>query len=68
MNSLDFIALPDSPNIHSVPEWIADLPNLLAITFFGGDQDLEVGPRVRQRMLPKKEGGNGLHVLWKDGD
>jgi len=68
MNSLDFIALPDSPNIHSVPEWIADLPNLLALTFYGGDQNLEIGPKVRQKMLPKKDGGNGLHVLWKDED
>ena len=65
MQNLSFIALPDSPNIHSIPEWIADLPSLLAITFFGGDQNLQIGPKVRAAMDREDE---PLNVMYKDGD
>ena len=50
MQELNFIALPDNPNITEVPEWIADLPNLIALTFFGGNPDLKIGPKVQAKM------------------
>lgn len=50
MQNLGFIALPDNPNISEVPEWIADLPNLIALTFFGGDENLRIGPKVQAKI------------------
>ncbi len=50
MQNLSFIALPDNPNIKEVPEWIADLPNLIALTFFGGDENLKIGPKVQSKI------------------
>lgn len=50
MQNLGFIALPDNPNISEVPEWIADLPNLIALTFFGGDENLKIGPKVQAKI------------------
>jgi hypothetical protein len=50
MQNLSFIALPDNPNITEVPEWIADLPNLIALTFFGGNPNLRIGPKVQAKM------------------
>ena len=50
MQNLSFIALPDNPNITEVPEWIADLPNLIALTFFGGNPNLKIGPKVQAKM------------------
>lgn len=50
MQNLNFIALPDNPNISEIPEWIADLPSLIALTFFGGNPDLTVGPKVQAKM------------------
>jgi len=50
MQNLGFIALPDNPNIKEVPEWIADLPNLIALTFFGGDENLKIGPKVQSKI------------------
>lgn len=50
LKQLNFIALPDNPNIDEIPEWIADLPNLVALTFFGGNPNIKVGPRVQEKM------------------
>lgn len=50
LKQLNFIALPDNPNINEIPEWIADLPNLIALTFFGGNPDIKIGPRVQEKM------------------
>lgn len=50
MQDLNFIALPDNPNISEVPEWIADLPSLIALTFFGGNPNLTIGPKVQAKM------------------
>jgi hypothetical protein len=54
MKKLIFISLKDSPNITEVPEWVADLPNLMAVTLYGNGSDIKVGPKVQQK--------------WDDGD
>ena len=51
MENLSFIALPDNPNITEVPEWIADLPNLIALSVKGGNPDLKIPERLQQRFV-----------------
>lgn len=49
MKELMFISLAQSPSIKEIPEWIADLPNLMAITLYGNGPDIKIAPKVQQK-------------------
>jgi hypothetical protein len=49
MDSLEFIALPNNPNINEIPDWVADLPNLVALTLNQGNSDIKIGPKLTQK-------------------
>ena len=61
MKELIFISLKDSPNITEVPDWVADLPNLMAITLYGNGSNVKVGPKAQQMV----DDGN-LSILYED--
>jgi len=50
MNSLEFITLPHNPGIDEIPEWVADLPNLLAIGLNDGNPNVKIGPKVMAKI------------------
>lgn len=49
MNSLELISIHNSPNIKEVPDWVADLPNLKALTLHNNSPDIKIGPKVQEK-------------------
>ena len=51
LKNLEFLSLPNNPNLKELPEWIADLPNLIALSVKGGNSNLEIPERLQQRFV-----------------
>ena len=49
MDTLQFISLPKS-NIKEIPEWIADLPYLIALSLYNADPNIVIPPKVQQKI------------------
>jgi len=48
LKNLEFLSLPNNRNLKELPEWIADLPNLIAISVKGTPSDLKIPERLRK--------------------
>ena len=46
MKNLQFLGFNNSPNITEIPEWVADLPNLVALILTGSNPNVKIHPRV----------------------
>lgn len=46
MKNLQFLGFNNSPNITEIPEWVADLPNLVALILTGSNPNIKIHPRV----------------------
>jgi hypothetical protein len=51
LKNLEFLSLPNNPNLTELPEWIADLPNLIAVSVKGGNSNLEIPERLKERFV-----------------
>lgn len=51
LKNLEFISLPNNPNLKELPEWIADLPNLIAISLKGSNKDVMIPERLKERFV-----------------
>ena len=51
LKNLEFLSLPNNPNLTELPEWIADLPNLIALSVKGSNSDLKIPERLQQRFV-----------------
>lgn len=52
IKSLEFISFPNNKKLSKLPEWLADLPNLTALSAKGTDPNLEIPERLKQRLTP----------------
>jgi hypothetical protein len=51
LKNLEFLSLPNNPNLTELPEWIADLPNLIALSVKGSNPNLKIPERLQQRFV-----------------
>jgi len=51
LKNLEFLSLPNNPNLKELPEWIADLPNLIALSVKGSGSNLKIPERLQQRFV-----------------
>ena len=51
LKNLEFLSLPNNPNLKELPEWIADLPNLIALSVKGSNSNLKIPERLQQRFV-----------------
>jgi len=47
---LEFLSFPNNKNLKEIPEWVADLPNLIALSVKGTPSNLKVPQRVKDRI------------------
>ena len=50
LQNLQFIVIANSPNISEVPEWIADLPNLVGVVLHGVNPNIVIPPKVQAKV------------------
>lgn len=50
MDNLEFLSFPNNKNLREIPEWVADLPNLIALSVKGTPSNLKVPQRVKDRI------------------
>ena len=62
LKNLEFLSFPNNPNLKELPEWIADLPNLMALSAKGTSPDLKIPERLSQKFA--QNGGN----IWFVGN
>lgn len=63
MQNLQFVSLPNNKNLKKLPEWLADLPELIALSIKGTPNDIEIPER-----LQKKFTSNGGSVWFVHND
>ena len=51
LKNLEFLSLPNNPNLKELPEWIADLPNLIALSVKGSNSNLKIPEKLQQRFV-----------------
>lgn len=51
LKKLEFLSLPNNPNLTELPEWIADLPNLIALSVKGGNSNIIIPEKLKQRFV-----------------
>ena len=62
LKNLEFLSFPNNPGLRELPEWIADLPNLMALSAKGTSPDLKIPERLSQKFA--QNGGN----IWFVGN
>ena len=62
LKNLEFLSFPNNPNLRELPEWIADLPNLMALSAKGTNPGLKIPERLSQKFA--QNGGN----IWFVGN
>jgi hypothetical protein len=60
LKNLEFISLPENKSLKELPEWIADLPKLIAISVKGSNPDLKIPERLKERFV--ENGGDVFFV------
>ena len=58
MKNLQFISLPNNKSLKELPEWLADLPELIALSIKGTPNDIVIPERL------KKEFTNNGGRVW----
>lgn len=56
MKNLEFLSVPNNPNLKELPEWIADLPSLIAVSVKGGNPNIHIPEKVQKMFV--NNGGN----------
>lgn len=62
LKSLEFLSFPNNPNLTELPEWIADLPNLMALSAKGTNPNLKIPEKLSKKFA--QNGGN----IWFVGN
>ena len=60
MNSLEYISIPDTPQIIEVPECLADLPNLEALALPNSSSDIKIPERLKAKFW--ENGGPIMYI------
>ena len=51
LKNLEFLSLPNNPKLKEIPEWVADLPNLVAVSIKGGNPDTKIPEKLQKRFV-----------------
>lgn len=51
LDSLEFVSVPNNPKLKELPEWLADLPNLVAVSTKGGNKDIHIPEKLQSRFV-----------------
>ena len=60
MKNLNFVSLNKNPELESLPESIADLPNLTFINLQNSNPNLRIPDRLKEKMVDE---GNGFWYI-----
>jgi hypothetical protein len=60
MNSLEYISIPDTPQITEVPECLVDLPNLEALALPNSSSDIKIPERLKAKFW--ENGGPIMYI------
>ena len=50
LKNIQFLAFPYNPGIKEIPEWVADLPNLIAISLYGANPNIIIPQKVKDKV------------------
>jgi hypothetical protein len=50
LKNLEFISFPNNKNLKELPEWLADMPNLIALSIKGAPANIKIPPRLKERI------------------
>jgi hypothetical protein len=50
LTNLEFVSFPNNKNLKELPEWLADLPNLMAISAKGTPRNLVIPEKLQKRI------------------
>jgi hypothetical protein len=62
LENLEFVSFPNNKNLRELPEWLADLPNLIALSIKGVPSNVKIGPKLKDKI----ENG-GLWFVHNEG-
>lgn len=60
IKSLEYISIPDTPEIKELPECLADLPNLEALALPNSSPDMKIPERLKQKFW--ENGGEVMYI------
>jgi len=50
LKNLEFISFPNNKNLRELPEWLADMPNLIALSIKGAPSNIKIPKKLQDKI------------------